>query len=100
MTCTKASTYEELNAVLERARRPAAQPVAVTDAQLVGLQYRWATALSARLDEAIEFAPPEQVAQGERARGPRLPRRDPCRQQRASPRAGPGQLAPDQRLTV
>src|SRR5882762_290293 len=62
MTCTKASTYEALNAVLDRARRPSAQPVPVTDAQLVGLQYRWTTALSARLDEAIEFAPPKQVA--------------------------------------
>jgi len=62
MTCTKASTYEELNAVLDRARRPSAQPVPVTDAQLVGLQYRWTTALSARLDEAIEFAHPKQVA--------------------------------------
>jgi len=63
MTCTKARTYEELNAVLDRARRPSAQPVPVTDAQLVGLQYRWTTALSARLDEAIEFAHPEQVAE-------------------------------------
>jgi hypothetical protein len=63
MTFTKASTtFAQLNAVLDRARRPSAQPVPVTDAQLVGLQHRWATALSARLDQAIEFARPKQEA--------------------------------------
>lgn len=62
MNSTKACTYEELNAVLDLARRPSAQPMAVSDTQLVGLQRRWATALSARLDEAIEFARPKQEA--------------------------------------
>jgi len=60
MTFTKASTFAELNAVLDQARRPSAHPTPVTEAQLLGLQHRWTTALSARLDEAIEFAHPGQ----------------------------------------
>jgi hypothetical protein len=62
MTFTKASTYAELNVILDQAGRPSAQPVPVSDAHLVGLQHRWTTALSARLDEAIEFARPQQEA--------------------------------------
>lgn len=51
-----APTYRELNDVLARAARPSAAPVVVTDAQLVGLQHRWTTTLSARLDQALEDA--------------------------------------------
>jgi hypothetical protein len=46
--------YRELNAVLDDVRR-GRSPTGVSDDQLLGLQYRWTTTLSARLDQAIEF---------------------------------------------
>jgi hypothetical protein len=48
------TSYAELNAVLELAARPSHTPIAITEDQLVALQVRWAAALSARLDQAIE----------------------------------------------
>lgn len=57
MTITGAqSSYTELNAVLERARRQPRTSTSISDDQLVALQARWTRALSARLDQAIEFA--------------------------------------------
>src|SRR5438874_868348 len=56
MTTNQAPTYAELNAILEQARRPSRTPTPITDAQLLGLQNRWTTQLSARLDQAIEDA--------------------------------------------
>jgi hypothetical protein len=47
-------SYRELTALLAEAGR--AGDVRATDPQLLGLQHRWTTALSARLDAAIEFA--------------------------------------------
>ncbi|HEX4361476.1 MAG TPA: hypothetical protein VH141_28335 [Pseudonocardia sp.] len=52
---TRASAgYRELNTILEMAGLGGDPQV--TEAQLLGLQHRWTTALSARLDAAIEFA--------------------------------------------
>lgn len=57
MTITGAqSSYTELNAVLERARRQPRTATSISEEQLVALQARWTRALSARLDQAIEFA--------------------------------------------
>lgn len=56
MTRTDTVGYTELNALLDRARDPNRPMPEATDTQLLGLQHRWATALSARLDAAIEFA--------------------------------------------
>jgi cephalosporin hydroxylase len=54
--------YAELNAVLDQARnQPANELTAVDTAQLLGLQRRWTAALSARLDQAIEFAAGEPL---------------------------------------
>jgi hypothetical protein len=64
MTSTPAGTsYRELNAVLAQAQRTSATSTPVTDAQLLALQARWAAALSARLDQAIETAAPGQGAE-------------------------------------
>lgn len=54
------SGYAELNAILEQTRRRPDTPPRVSDAQLLGLQHRWSTALSARLDAALELAGPEE----------------------------------------
>jgi hypothetical protein len=56
MAFTNTVGYAELNALLDQARDPKRPPPETTDQQLLGLQRRWATALSARLDAAIEFA--------------------------------------------
>jgi len=63
MTVATASpTHAELNAVLDQARRPSPHPAPIAAAQLLGLQHRWTTALSARLDAALEFAHPGEQA--------------------------------------
>jgi hypothetical protein len=59
-TGTTGTSYREINALLDRAGRPSAQPVQVTDAQLLALQQRWAVALSARLDEVLESTHPSE----------------------------------------
>lgn len=56
MARTDPAGYAELNALLDQADNPSRRPPEPTERQLLGLQQRWATALSARLDAAIEFA--------------------------------------------
>lgn len=56
MTTKVNPSYAELNAVLDRVAQHPSAVAEVTEPQLLGLQRRWVTALSARLDEAIEFA--------------------------------------------
>jgi hypothetical protein len=56
------TSYAELNAVLEQVQRTSATWTPVTDHQLLALQARWAAALSARLDQAIETAGPSVEA--------------------------------------
>lgn len=55
-TSSAQSSYAELNSILERARRQPGTSAEISDDQLLALQVRWTRALSARLDEAIEFA--------------------------------------------
>jgi len=74
MTLTSAHTsYAELNAVLERAGHQPRTSTPISDEQLVALQVRWTRALSARLDQAIEFAGSkpliERVAEAWRQQG-------------------------------
>lgn len=61
MAPTDTAGYTELNALLDQARDPNRRPPEPTDRQLLGLQQRWATALSARLDAAIELAAEGQL---------------------------------------
>lgn len=67
-----AAGYAELNTVLDQARRPCDSPTPVTGAQLRGLQHRWTTMLSARLDQAIEDAGSRPTADAVVAAWPRL----------------------------
>jgi hypothetical protein len=60
---TTGTSWAELSAVLEQARRAPAHSVPVSDAQLLALQRRWTTALSARLDHALETAAPGKDTQ-------------------------------------
>jgi hypothetical protein len=59
---SKANTsFGELNAILDRARRTSAGATPVSEEQLLALQHRWTTALSARLDDALERAGTEPL---------------------------------------
>lgn len=58
MSTPASPSFAQLNAVLDQARRSSAHSVPVTEAQLLALQHRWTTALSARLDDAIETTEP------------------------------------------
>ena len=56
-TTTTATDYRELNAILDRAAASDLGPMAsFSDEQLVALQRRWTRALSARLDQTLEYA--------------------------------------------
>lgn len=55
-TTMTVSDYLELNAILERAASQPDSEAAISDEHLVALQRRWTRALSARLDQTLEFA--------------------------------------------
>jgi hypothetical protein len=55
MYMVKMAGYAEVNEVLRKADRSPGVPIQLTDAQLVGLQVRWHSALSARLDAVLEM---------------------------------------------
>jgi hypothetical protein len=61
-TTTTATDYRELNAILDEAAASDLGPMAsFSDEQLVALQRRWTRALSARLDQTLEY-PDQPIA--------------------------------------